>query len=63
MYTRYNSKLASTGAESVKAYKPLTITDQRAYAMWTSHKSVMPPEFEKMTMFSHLDDSSPDYGY
>ncbi|KNC23856.1 hypothetical protein FF38_05633 [Lucilia cuprina] len=38
MYTRYNSKLAGAAAQNPKNYKPLTPTDQRAYAMWTSHK-------------------------
>lgn len=63
MYTRYNSKLAGAAAQNPKNYKPLTPTDQRAYAMWTSHKSTAPQDFEKMEMFPSLDESQPDYDY
>uniref|UniRef100_A0A1A9WCY8 Regulatory protein zeste n=1 Tax=Glossina brevipalpis TaxID=37001 RepID=A0A1A9WCY8_9MUSC len=52
MYTRYNTKLSGAAAQNPKNYKPLTPTDQRAYAMWTSHKSTAPPDFDgKIEMF------------
>ncbi|XP_013117076.2 putative mediator of RNA polymerase II transcription subunit 26 isoform X2 [Stomoxys calcitrans] len=64
MYTRYNTKLEGAAAQNPKNYKPLTPTDQRAYAMWTSHKSTAPQDFEKMEMFSSLDESqATDYDY
>ncbi|XP_075160451.1 uncharacterized protein LOC142233424 isoform X3 [Haematobia irritans] len=64
MYTRYNTKLEGAAAQNPKNYKPLTPTDQRAYAMWTSHKSTAPQDFEKMEMFSSLDESqTTDYDY
>ncbi|ALC43193.1 CG42676 [Drosophila busckii] len=35
MYTRYNSKLSMSETSDPKNFKPLTATDQKAYAMWT----------------------------
>lgn len=64
MYTRYNTKLTGVAAQNPKNYKPLTSTDQRAYVMWTSHKSTAPPDFDgKIEMFSNLDETQPDYDY
>lgn len=58
MYTRYNSKLSMSDTSDPKNFKPLTATDQKAYAMWTSHKHIVPPDYEKMDMFVPLDEST-----
>ncbi|XP_033149435.1 LOW QUALITY PROTEIN: putative mediator of RNA polymerase II transcription subunit 26 [Drosophila busckii] len=58
MYTRYNSKLSMSETSDPKNFKPLTATDQKAYAMWTSHKHIVPPDYEKMDMFVPLDEST-----
>ncbi|KAH8302086.1 hypothetical protein KR044_002529 [Drosophila immigrans] len=58
MYTRYNSKLSMSETSDPKNFKPLTATDQKAYAMWTSHKHIAPPDYEKMDMFVPLDEST-----
>ncbi|EDW68894.1 uncharacterized protein [Drosophila virilis] len=58
MYTRYNSKLSMSETSDPKNFKPLTATDQKAYAMWTSHKHIAPPDYDKMDMFVPLDEST-----
>ncbi|XP_020799981.1 putative uncharacterized protein DDB_G0290989 isoform X2 [Drosophila serrata] len=58
MYTRYNSKLSMSETSDPKNFKPLTATDQKAYAMWTSHKHIVPPDYEKMDMFVPLDETT-----
>ncbi|XP_030372558.1 uncharacterized protein LOC115622680 isoform X1 [Scaptodrosophila lebanonensis] len=58
MYTRYNSKLSMAETTDPKNYKPLTATDQKAYAMWTSHKQITPQDYDKMEMFVPLDEST-----
>ena len=64
MYTRYNSKLSGPAAQNPKNYKPLTPTDHRAYAMWTSHKNTAPHDYDKMDMFANLDEAQAgDYDY
>ena len=63
MYTRYNSRLTGAAAQNPKNYKPLTTTDQRAYAMWTSHKNTTPQDFDKMDMFVNLEETQGDFDY
>ncbi|KAI8039396.1 uncharacterized protein LOC128259285 isoform X2 [Drosophila gunungcola] len=58
MYTRYNSKLSMSETSDPKNFKPLTATDQKAYAMWTSHKHIAPQDYEKMDMFVPLDETT-----
>ncbi|XP_016966156.1 uncharacterized protein LOC108035186 isoform X2 [Drosophila biarmipes] len=58
MYTRYNSKLSMSETSDPKNFKPLTATDQKAYAMWTSHKHIAPQDYEKMDMFVPLDEAT-----
>ncbi|XP_032576045.1 uncharacterized protein LOC6610407 isoform X3 [Drosophila sechellia] len=58
MYTRYNSKLSMSETTDPKNFKPLTATDQKAYAMWTSHKHITPQDYEKMDMFVPLDETT-----
>ncbi|XP_068143401.1 uncharacterized protein [Drosophila tropicalis] len=58
MYTRYNSKLSMSETSDQKNFKPLTATDQKAYAMWTSHKHIAPQDYEKMDMFVPLDETT-----
>ncbi|XP_022218133.2 transcriptional regulator DEF1 isoform X2 [Drosophila obscura] len=58
MYTRYNSKLSMSETSDPKNFKPLTATDQKAYAMWTSHKHIAPQDYEKMDLFVPLDEAT-----
>uniref|UniRef100_A0A1I8PF70 Regulatory protein zeste n=1 Tax=Stomoxys calcitrans TaxID=35570 RepID=A0A1I8PF70_STOCA len=61
LYARYNSKISGEEALNPKCFKPLTITDKRAYNIWIRNPDTAPPDLEQMrNVFMNLEEAQPE---
>ncbi|XP_061388202.1 putative uncharacterized protein DDB_G0271606 [Musca vetustissima] len=61
LYARYNSKITGEEALNPKCFKPLTLTDKRAYNIWIRNPDTAPPDLEHMrNVFMNLEEAQPE---
>ncbi|KAL9909460.1 uncharacterized protein ACN427_004618 isoform 1-T3 [Glossina fuscipes fuscipes] len=61
LYARYNSKISGEEALNPKCFKPLTMTDKRAYNIWIRNPDTAPPDLEHMrNVFMNLEEAPPE---
>ncbi|XP_037818138.1 putative mediator of RNA polymerase II transcription subunit 12 isoform X2 [Lucilia sericata] len=61
LYARYNSKISGEEALNPKCFKPLTLTDKRAYNIWIRNPDTAPPDLEQMrNVFMNLEEAQPE---
>ncbi|XP_065360476.1 putative uncharacterized protein DDB_G0271606 isoform X3 [Calliphora vicina] len=61
LYARYNSKISGEEDLNPKCFKPLTLTDKRAYNIWIRNPDTAPPDLEQMrNVFMNLEEAQPE---